>query len=81
MFQVTESTQYEGTVVRLQGALAHWELPSEPLGARINAKSKRNLLFQCTGVIPDLKERQRPPAAQLAQVFIWFPGAEQSISN
>jgi hypothetical protein len=30
---------------------------------RIIAKSKRNLLFQCTGVVPDPKERQRPPAA------------------
>ena len=68
MFQVRESTQYVLTVVRLQGALAHWELPSEPLGARINAKSKRNLLFQCTGVIPDLKERHQPPAP-FQQVF------------
>ena len=35
---------------------------SEPLGARIDAKSKRNLLFQCAGVVPDLMERRRPPA-------------------
>ena len=27
----------------------------------INAKSKRNLLFQCTGIVPDLKERQQHP--------------------
>jgi hypothetical protein len=35
---------------------------SEPCGARIAAKSKRNLLFQCTGVIPDPKDRQQPPS-------------------
>jgi hypothetical protein len=87
MFQVRERTQYEGTFVRLQGALAHWEHPSVPLGAKIDAKSKRNLLFQCTGLIPDLKERHQP-AVPVQQVFfffffflIWFPGAEQSISN
>jgi hypothetical protein len=39
-----------------------------------DAKSKRNLLFQCTGVIPDPKERWQPPAP-VWQVFIWFPGA------
>jgi hypothetical protein len=55
-------------------------LLSEPCGAGIDAKSKRNLLFQCTEVFLDPKERQRPPAP-VWQVFIWFPGAEQSISN
>jgi hypothetical protein len=33
----------------------------------IDAKNKRKLLFQCTGIISDPKERQ---------VFIWFPGVE-----
>ena len=37
--------------VRLQGALSYWDPLSESLGAKIYAKSKRNLLFQCTGVI------------------------------
>jgi hypothetical protein len=37
--------------VRLQGALAYRGPLSEPCEARINAKSKRNLLFQCTGVV------------------------------
>jgi hypothetical protein len=31
---------------------------SEPHGVGNDAKSRRNLLFQCTGVIPDLKKRQ-----------------------
>jgi hypothetical protein len=30
-------------------------------GAGIKAKNKRNLLFQCTGLVPDPKERQWPP--------------------
>jgi hypothetical protein len=38
---------------RLQGTPV-----SEPHGTGINAKSKKNLLFQCSGVIPDPKERQ-----------------------
>jgi hypothetical protein len=39
--------------VGLQGALAYQGPLSEPCGARIDAKSKRNLMVQCTGVIPD----------------------------
>jgi hypothetical protein len=66
MFQIRERT-----VVRLQGALAHREHLSEPLGAKIDAKSKRNLLFQCTGVIPDEKVRHQPPAP-VQQVFYMF---------
>ena len=80
MFQVRESTQYEGTVVRFQGALAHWEPPSEPLGARTDAKSKRYLFFQYTEIIQDLKERHQPPAP-VQQVFYMvkngLTGAEQ----
>jgi hypothetical protein len=78
MFQVRERTQYEGTFVRLQGALAHWEHPSVPLGAKIDAKSKRNLLFQCTGLIPDLKERHQPPAP-VPQLFLYgFQGQNRA---
>ena len=33
-------------------------LSGEPLG-ETHAKSKRNFFFHCSGVVPDLKERQR----------------------
>lgn len=60
---------------RLAWAIETWDSLSEPRGAGIDAKSKRNLLFQCTGVVPDPKERQRPPAPSW-RVFIRFPRAE-----
>lgn len=60
---------------RLAWAIETWDSLSEPRGAGIDAKSKRNLLFQCTGVIPDLKTRWQP-LAPIQQVFIWFPEAE-----
>jgi hypothetical protein len=47
-----------GPPVGLWGALVYRDPLSEPRGAGIDAKSKRNLLFQCTGVVPDPKERQ-----------------------
>jgi hypothetical protein len=47
---------YVPPIVRLWGALAYQDPLSEPCGARTDAKSKRNLLFQCTAVVPDPKE-------------------------
>lgn len=44
---------------RLAWAIETWDSLSEPRGAGIDAKSKRNLLFQCTGVVPD-REPQHP---------------------
>ena len=36
----------------------------------IDAKSKRNLLFQCTGVVPDPKERQQPQVVHSVSFYM-----------
>ena len=66
--------------VRLLGTLAYWGPPlpvSELRGAGIHAKPKRNLLFQCIGVVPDPEERWRPPSTRSASFYMVSRGRKR----